>query len=180
MLKIKGYRRHRGRYVPPSRSRTFWRRFRKTTLGLLVLVLLLVIAGLIYAWYTAQRNPVASTSSTTIRQPNAIKKPTIPSPKAVIGVATQYISTPIAPGEEATMSIHTNGDATCKIFVHYANNVISKDPVLSTQTADDFGLASWNWIIPKSTPLGKGLVEVRCNNQTNWAHVLQDLVIATN
>jgi hypothetical protein len=178
MLEIKGTKKKQPAYYTiPNRSRQFWRAFTKIILWALGITIVLIIAVFIYAWYISQHSG-GNVAVKSIIKP--VKKlPSTPkyNPNASVGVATQYISTPIAPGSNATMTIHTNADVNCSITVKY-DKVAATDSGLMPKKADDYGFAQWTWTVPATTPeTNNGSVDVWCSDPKSTGHVLEPLVI---
>jgi hypothetical protein len=91
-------------------------------------------------------------------------------------VSIQSITSPVAPGDNASIYIHTNRDSKCTITAVY-NNIPSKDAGLSPKTADEYGLASWSWTVESTVPVGKWPVTVTCVWNKKIAVVVGDLIV---
>ncbi len=130
----------------------------------IILLVLVTGAGFVYAWYSGQvpvKQPaVVATKEET---PTVVKNPIKPK-RVTVGVATQYITSPVAPGEEASVSIHTSPLATCSIAVEY-DEVPVTDQNLKPQHADEYGVVVWDWIVDANAPLGEWPIEVTCAYQ---------------
>jgi hypothetical protein len=163
---IKRYRR---------RSRTF-RFLRNILIGFLALVILAVTAGIIYTWYMGQHVKVKEVVAPVQTTKPKTTEPAQLAPNAKEGVAIQSITTPVAPGDNASVSIHTNRDSKCTITAIY-NNVPSKDAGLGPKTADEYGLASWSWTVESTVPVGKWPVTVTCEWNKKIAVVIGDLIV---
>jgi hypothetical protein len=103
-------------------------------------------------------------------------EPAQPAPNAKEGVAVQSLTSPVAPGDNASIDIHTNRDSKCTITVVY-NNIPSKDAGLTPKTADEYGLASWSWTVESTVPVGKWPVTVTCEWNKKIAVVIGDLIV---
>jgi hypothetical protein len=114
--------------------------------------------------------PVKTTTKPTATGPVQL------APNAKEGVAVQSLSSPVAPGENASIYIHTNRDSKCTITVVY-NKIPSKDAGLAPKTADEFGLVSWSWTVEASAPVGKWPVTVTCEWNKKIAVVIDDLIV---
>lgn len=138
---------------------------RKTIFSIIVLLAILILIGIAYVWYLGQQKPETAIITEIPKRPSTQKliTPHKPKPDAVVGVSVQSLSTPIAPGQNASIMIRTNPDAKCSITVTY-NNVPSKDSGLVEKVADEYGMANWTWTVPAGTPLGKWPVRVTCAN----------------
>jgi hypothetical protein len=98
----------------------------------------------------------------------------MPAKDAQESAAVEVLTSPVAPGENAMISVKTNPTSTCKISVIY-NNVPDTDSGLVPHKADSFGTVNWAWTVPKNTPLGSWPVTVTCQYYTKSAVVSQDL-----
>lgn len=178
MLEIKGSKKPQPAYYKPrDKSGDFWKGLIKITVVVLVITLLLIGAALLYAWYSSQHDGGAKSTSATTKPVPKLASHHKPAPDAQIGVATQFITNPVTPGDNASMSIHTNADARCTITVMY-DKTTATDSGLMPKAADDYGLAEWSWTVPAATPLTKnGSVDVWCANAKYNAHVMETLVI---
>ena len=137
----------------------------------LIMVLLFVIAGAVYVYITGK--DAASTLPppppvAEVKQP--FSEPTMPGPNAPNGASVQYISTPVRPGENSTINIHTGPDSACTIVVAY-NNILSKDAGLAPKTANKYGTVSWTWTVSKDAAIGKWPVKVTCERNKKTAYV---------
>jgi hypothetical protein len=142
-----------------------------------VLLLLFVGAGVGYVWYEGRHGSVATNVEATpdpVRQ--QMIKPTQQAPDAVIGASVQYITSPVAQGANAMITVKTNTEAKCTIAVLY-NNVPSKDSGLVAHTADEFGAVNWTWTVDPTAPLGVWPVTITCANAKHTAVVKADLKV---
>jgi flagellar basal body-associated protein FliL len=151
---------------------------RNLFIGIGVLLIIAIVAGVAYTWYMGRNSTVADIEApkpvdTTL----PLVAPSTPASNAKIGSAVQVLTSPVAPGSNATITIKTNAKANCKITVVY-NEVASKDSGLYAKTADEYGVASWTWTVAKDVPIGKWPVTVTCVNDTKSAVVVGDLVVA--
>lgn len=152
----------------------------RTVVGIFLFIALLVGAGAAYTWYVgknAYKNKEAFAEPVEVHKAPAIKAAET-SPKANVGVAVQSLTTPVAPGSNASIFIQTNPDVVCQISVEY-NHVASKDSGLTTKTADEYGLVSWSWTVDTNAPIGKWPVIVTCTSQIGKSGVVKgDLEVA--
>lgn len=151
-----------------------------TFISIIALAGLLVGGGVAYTWYMGQ-NEVAITAATAEpadTQPIIREiKPSKPSPDARVGASVHMLTSPVAPGDNASITIKTIPTAQCKISVVYGT-VTSKDSGLLPKVADDFGLTTWTWTVEESVPHGKWPVNVSCEYNKRSAVVVGDLVVA--
>ena len=147
--------------------------------GLLFMVL--VGGGMIYTWYMGENGPQlasAGAPAPVAIDKAPIRKPFQPSANSPESAAVQSLTSPITPGSDAYISVHTNPLSVCTIKVEY-NKVASTDPGLIAKTADDYGSVSWTWTVGSSVPLGKWPVTVTCIWNKKDAVVIGDLIVAT-
>lgn len=136
---------------------------------------LLVGAAAAFTWYNGAYGEQPKVTA-TIRKPVKSKAPVQHSPTARVGASIQMLSSPVSPGENATMTVRTNTMANCTIKVEY-NNKPAVDSGLVPKKSDEYGMVTWGWTVPAGTPLGKWPVTVLCANQKNSGQVIGDLVI---
>lgn len=154
------------------------RKTRNTAIATTVLLVLLVAAGVAYTWYMDQKPQPASTKAAATEEPVASPiKPTTPKPGTQESAAIEYLSSPVAPGGQASVNVKTVAASSCTISVTY-NNVASTDAGLKMKAADDFGNVEWDWTVGKSVPAGTWPVRVTCAWQGKTAVVVGNLVVA--
>ncbi|MGH7197061.1 MAG: hypothetical protein ACREGJ_04855 [Candidatus Saccharimonadales bacterium] len=148
-----------------------------TIISVLVLLILFVGGGVAYTWFMGQNSKKTlgvETPVETTRTP--VIKPTRLAPDAPVGASVTMLTSPVMPGENASITVKTNPEAKCTIKVEY-NDVPSTDSGLKPKIADEYGIISWTWTVPGSAPLGKWPVEVKCANDKRSAVVVGDLVV---
>ena len=151
---------------------------KRIAISALVLLLLLLGAGVAYTWYTGQSGPTQAVKPHTTAESAATTiKPTAPSADTQESAAVEFISSPVAPGGNASINVKTVATSACTISVTY-NNVPANSPDLGPQTADDFGNVIWNWTVPASAPTGTWPVKVTCTRGSKSAVVQDNLVVA--
>lgn len=152
---------------------------RNIALTIVVLGIVVVSAGVGYTWYVGQQTP-APTAIAPPLEPTQVK--TVAKPKidlkAPISASVQSLSTPVAPGDNAVITVRSSLTSTCKILVEY-NKVASKDSGLVEKPVDEFGMVSWSWKVEDTVPLGKWPVEVTCVRAKNSA-VTKDFLEVKN
>lgn len=141
----------------------------------LTLVVLAVGAGAAYTWYMGT-NVQANIEAAPKPKTRAIFKAPVSRPDATIGIAVQMISSPVAPGENASISIRTNPLTKCTIAVEY-NKIPAKDSGLIQKTTDEFGTLSWAWTVAPNTPKGSWPISITCMNKKHSANVKATLEI---
>lgn len=153
------------------------KRLRRSVISVVSVLVLLVGAGLIYTWWNGRHAKLApQVEAATSKQDRQFFEPTAPDPKANVGVTVQVLTSPLAPGSNASISIHTYPKAKCTINVKY-NEVAAVDTGLHDKTADEYGLAMWSWSVPADTPLGTWPVWVTCAHHGLSGQVRGDLVV---
>lgn len=158
--------------------------FVKTGLKILtsVVVLLVIVAasGIGYSWYVSQHSPQDVKALSAPVAPTGGMANVAPRPKpandAVVGITVENVTSPVAPGQNASIMVKTNPGATCSISVVYGTNA-SKDSGLIDKKADEYGLAEWTWSLEPSVPLGNWPVKVTCANAKKSAVVQNDLQV---
>ena len=154
---------------------------KNTILSIFILLAIMITAGVGYTWYMSRNvdeNPSALADPVVVKQDRTVK-PTQPAADARVGASVQYLSTPIKPGSNASISIKTNAAATCNISVVY-DKIASTDSGLKTKVADEYGTVSWSWTVESSAPVGKWPVKVTCANSKYSGFVQGDLVLSNN
>lgn len=148
--------------------------------SLIIALLLVIVAGglgVLYVWYIGQDDSdVAVKAPVAASTPDLFAEPSAPAPDARVGVSIQTITSPISPGSNASVTIHTLPTADCSITVNY-NSVASKDSGLVPRQADKYGAASWAWTVGADVPPGKWPVTVTCSYNKKSAVVVGDLVV---
>lgn len=127
-----------------------------------VLIVLFIAAGIIYTFVadrTGSKPPPAraATAESSIAEP----KPTPPSPNAPEGVSVSSLTSPVAAGSNAALTVQTNPGSTCTIAVVY-NGVASKDSGLAAKPVGAYGVVTWSWTVEPTVPPGSWPVAVTC------------------
>jgi hypothetical protein len=166
--------------IVKSRRKAVARTARNILIGIFIMVVLIVTAGVAYTWYMGKQ-PVQSAATidiveTEIREP--IKAATPPE-DSIVGASVQSLTSPVVPGMNANIIIHTRQYATCTIVVEY-NKVPSTDSGLKPKIADEFGTASWTWTVEESVPVGKWPVKVTCVYGEKSGIVIGELVVVAS
>ena len=158
------------------------RRIKSRTIKIVIifaaLSIVFIIIGIIYTWFTGQKTRITTTQPTTSPR-HELPKPASPDPDAAVGVAVQTLSSPIAPGDNAALSIHTIAESVCVVKVSY-NNVPVNDSGLTEKIADEYGLVSWSWTVRADAPLGTWPVDITCTRNKHSGYLHQVLKITEN
>lgn len=151
---------------------------RNIAISAVVLLILVAGAGVAYTWYVGQDEAAntAAVPAPVEAAPAPVVKPTKPAANAKQSAAIQMLTSPVMPGDNASIMVKTNADSECTIQVEYAN-VPSTDSGLKPKKADDFGIVSWAWTVEDTTPMGKWPVEVNCVFYDQSAMVRGELAI---
>jgi hypothetical protein len=153
----------------------------KTVAGVIVLLILFTGAGVAYTYYSGKNSTDTAASaadaaaSATAAANQPIKAAKV-SPKTPESAAINVLTTPAARGSTALLSVQTLPYSKCIVAVTY-NRVQVHAAGLTTQTADDFGTANWNWEISPTAPIGKGMVKINCTYGKKAAMVEGDIQV---
>jgi len=133
----------------------------KIALGTLCLIILIFIVGMVYVYYSDQSSSQISSKTSSISyRPLPTPPPT--NPNSQEGVSIDSISTPIQAGSNALISAQTNSGSVCTIMITQSQtngvNIFSLKPT----KANIYGLAEWNWLVNKTTPIGIYPVKITC------------------
>lgn len=152
---------------------------RNILISVVVLLVLCVGGGVAYTWYEGQQGPVAAITPVASQPVPAepVMRPPQLSPNAAESAAVQMLTSPVAPGTKASVTVKTNPVSQCTIVVEYDKKP-STDPNLVTQTADAYGIVSWSWTVPSTAPLGTWPVKITCTANKKAAFVQGDLEVA--
>lgn len=136
---------------------------RKTAISVVILLVLFVVAGMAYVLITdrSSAKPVSKAAPANTASPTALPKPTQPAPNAAEGVAVETVTSPVAAGSNASISISTNAGSVCTILVTY-NGVPSTDSGLAAKAPDPYGGVTWTWTVGNSVPPGTWPIKVTC------------------
>lgn len=158
-------------------KKTVLRRIRNIAISVGVLLFVFVGAGVAYAYYTSLTAPPPKTI--TITKP--AEKETIKHVKiaanAPANASIQTLTSPIMPGDNASVTVKSNPGSECSIVVEY-NKVPSKDSGLKSKVSDEFGMATWSWTVESTVPEGKWPVTVTCFYNKKSAVVVGNLVVS--
>lgn len=136
----------------------------RVTVTTIILTLLFVVSAVVYVWYMGQHPIQQATQPIDTRSAAPTIKTYKPAADAAVGIAEESFTGTTAPGSNATITIKTNPGAACQITVK-VNNTALPDTGLVPKIADEFGIATWSWTVPKNVLPGKWPVEITCANE---------------
>lgn len=145
---------------------------------ILVLLLLVTVGVVIYNWYVGQ-NAKVTVVDTPSKITNVITKPKAIAQNQAVGVYITSLTSPLAAGSNASVSIRTLPEAACSIEVLY-NGMKSTDTGLAPKVADEYGYAGWSWTVEKGQPVGKWPVNITCAHNDTSGFMRGDLVITAS
>ncbi len=141
-------------------------------------LLALVIGGAVaYTYYFGATPTIQTLKDAPKPQVNAVKKPAPIADDAKVGVSTQTLTSPVMPGANSFISIHTLAGIPCTIDVVY-NKVKSTDSGLVQKTSDEYGVVSWSWTVEQGATLGTWPVVVTCAHGKQTGTVTANLVVS--
>ena len=145
-----------------------------------ILLVVLVAGGVAYVFYSGRNVPEQKVPKIDVSNlPAPLPKPTPPSPNASPGVAVEVLTSPVARGSNASITIRSLATSRCIIEVSY-NDVPVKDSGLAPKIADDYGTATWSWTVDKTAPIGNWPVKVTCTYNGKSGLVIGKLQVAKN
>ena len=162
--------------VPPRAVK----RIRGIAVSAVVLLVLFLGAGGTYVLFADKgaQTPLAETPAAPAESSNAPIAPTKPQPRSAEGAAVEVLSSPVARGSIASISVQTDPASACTIAVVY-NNIPSNAAGLGSAVADAYGTVSWNWVVPTTAPIGTWPVTVTCAYNGQTGVVQGDLQVTT-
>lgn len=138
----------------------------------------MLAAGAAYVWYTGNQPAPKSTAAAPETSTIPVIKHTKPAANVPVSVSVQSLTTPLTAGDTADITIRTLPHANCSITVSYnKEKVPAKAEGLVPAKADEFGIASWQWIVDPAAPKGKWPVTVTCKKNKRSAVVVADLTV---
>lgn len=154
---------------------------RNMIISFTILSVIFLCGGIAYTWYIGQNNVEAS----AVIEPVLLSKPRTTTPvkhvqsaNARVSASVQSMTSSVAPGSQASITVRTNPDAQCTISVVY-DKTASTDPGLASKIADEYGMITWTWMVEPSVPIGKWPVKVTCVMGANSGVVGGNLLVTT-
>ncbi len=156
--------------------------FRNIIIAFVVLALLLIGIGLIIAWLMQPKKAEQTTSVPVANQKPAVAPPRKFGPNVPIGSAVQSISSPIAPGDNAYVTLRTTEGATCSIKVvnldpHGKEIDRINDSGLADKKVDDFGVVTWTWTMPPGAALATWKADIFCQRDEMSTRSVGDIEV---
>ncbi len=138
------------------------RPLRNIFLSAILLLFVLIGGGILYTWYSdAQPKVVEETPKQT--NTKVTSKAPVVDPNAPVSVAIQSLSSPVAPGDNASLTIRTKPTAVCTLGVSYTGATTpANDSGLVEKKADEYGVVTWSWTVPSAAQKALSPVAVRC------------------
>ncbi len=159
------------------KHRSFGQTVKKTLIAAGIMLVLFLAAGAAYVYFTGKSDAAKQNAPTEKKEDPANEpKPASPDPNGPVGASVLFLTSPVKPGENVSMNVHTRAEAKCKIVVEY-NKVLSKDSGLVEKTADIHGTVEWTWTVDKTAALGKWPVKVTCSFNGHIGFVQGDLEV---
>jgi hypothetical protein len=153
------------------------RRVRNIVISIFVMLFLTIGLGVGYTWFMGINSKVETATVAGADTSTAIIKHVTPAANVPESASIQTLTSPIAPGDNASVTIKTNPTSVCTISVIY-NTTASTDSGLKDKTADEFGIITWSWTVDSKAPVGKWPVKVTCSREKLSAVVIGDLVVS--
>ncbi|HET7320233.1 MAG TPA: hypothetical protein VFI84_01440 [Candidatus Saccharimonadales bacterium] len=147
--------------LPPQKRTKARKTARNVAISAFVMLVLLAGGGVAYTYFFGPRAAETAATPKVEAAAQPLPAPAKPADNAPEGVAIGSFTTPVKPGDNASIQVHTQPTSTCTIVVTY-NSVAATDSGLVDKTADDYGTAGWSWTVPATTPEGKWPVKVTC------------------
>lgn len=153
------------------------RTLRNILLSVIVLGLLFTGAGVAYVKFgDRHQQPAPPAPDYQAAEPAIFAKPRKPSADAVVSASLQSLISPVSPGKNTSMSVHTLPDARCEISVKY-KDITSHDSGLIPRQADAYGNVTWTWTVDAAAPAGTWPAKVTCTHNKRSAVVIGDLQV---
>lgn len=157
---------------------------RNIVLSVVVLAVFVAGAGVAYTWYMggglSGATPVATVEPVATATTQAPKRH-LPAADAPASASIQQLSSPVAPGGTASLTVRSNRTAVCVVTVQYSDKQVRTDAALVEKSTDEFGIADWQWTVPKTAPKGKASVTATCSLDAKRSAVVSgDLEIGTS
>lgn len=147
-----------------------------------ILLTITIAAGLFYVWLMGlQEKPSTTTSAPTTNKPSFLTPHKLPD-NVAIGSSIQSISSPVSPGDNASLTVRTTESAVCSVKIIHLDSSQKElarvtDSGLSDKTADEFGMLTWTWTMPSDAATAKWTADVYCSRGDKSTHSVGELVV---
>ena len=152
----------------------------RNTVVSIVIILAVLVGGMVaYTYFLGPENEgnAAKQAEQAAVPVQTEVTPTKPSANTPASASVTALSSPVVPGDNASLTIKTVPTAKCTVAVTYGT-VAAKDSGLAPKNADEFGTVSWVWTVDKAAPIGTWPVKVTCAYGAKSAMVQGDLVVS--
>lgn len=149
---------------------------RHVVLAVVVLTVSLLLGGVMYAAFFTPHRAFDDMPSAAVAKPTMPYSPVAPGANAKEGVAIESLTPTVIPGAAMSLIAITNAGSHCAITVDAAV-VPGADPALAAQTADAYGMVSWNWQVKGSALVGSHDLAVTCMFHAKTAVVQASFIV---
>lgn len=140
------------------------RLLRNVAISASVMLIMAVVIGVGYVWYSGQQTPALSQTETApVKAPLVPPTHVKPAANAPESIAIQSLTSPVLAGTNASLAIKTNPGSQCISKVTYGSET-SHDSGLGPKTADDYGVVTWVWTVEATVPKGTWPIGVTCSS----------------
>lgn len=155
---------------------------RNLTIGVLVLALLIGGVYVALLWLNKPKVASAPAPDATNKDNPSFLTPHKPPKDVAIGSSIQSISSPIAPGSNASLTLRTTESAVCNIKVVRLDAEMREaqrvtDSGLGDKTADDFGIVTWTWTMPADAAIAKWQADINCTRDSKSTRSIGEIVV---
>jgi hypothetical protein len=148
-----------------------------------VLLVLAIGVGLLYVWLMGLQSKPSTTTTTseTTKQPAFLTPHKLPD-NVQIGSSIQSLSSPISPGDNASLTVRTTESAVCAVKIIHLDDFQKElarvtDSGLVDKTADDFGMVTWTWTMPSDAAIAKWTADIFCTRGDKSTHSVGEIVV---
>lgn len=158
------------------------RQLRMTVIIFVVLLVLAIGAGLFYVWLMGlQAKPSAVTTAPQTNQPSFLTPHKVPD-NVAIGSSIQSISSPVSPGDNASLTVRTTESAVCTVKIIRLDSSQKEvarvtDSGLSDKKADEFGMVVWTWTMPSDAAIAKWTADIFCTRGDKSTHSVGEVIV---
>ncbi len=147
-----------------------------------VLLIIAVGVGFLYVWLMGLQAKPTTTSITQTTNKSSFPTPQKLPGNVPIGSSIQSISSPVSPGDNASLTVRTTESAICTVkIVHLDNNQKElarvTDSGLGDKTADEFGMVVWTWTMPSDAAIAKWTADINCARGDKTTRSVGEIVV---